>query len=539
MRGLESSASIRAWPRKHDVAWINGFAWAAAGTLVAIHAALLWRFAVDWPLHDDYTQILAVPGYLAQWGLEEKLAFLFSLTPEHRIVTLRLAGWLGAVLPGGLDFRLLIALGNAMAIAAGVCVVAWYPPALRAAAALLAALLLTSLTNYGAQYWATGALQHFGVSFYVLGALFTLARGQRVLLPVTLALAAAFTSANGLAVFPAAVLLLGMQHRRREALAWALAGGLIVAFYFVGYAAPGNQRGFLSLVGEPTKLASFGLATIGGVGGTFATSLAIGTLVILVWLALFATGAWRRVPPVVVSATSFFILSCVMIAVGRAGLGSEGVAISRYRVYSGLAILLTFAALAWTVNLRSMRWVAAVALVGTGILYALAWMGTMPSLVQLSMMQTALRDHFAADGHGHYGGYTQEFGDFTLRRAHEIGVYHGVLRASPPVPMIGAMPPAGPGSGAQHFELYPGERVVSVVGALAGRHRQVDLWLDDDAKAFRAELVTIRYRAGREAGRITSFRGTLSLEGVPPGNYRVGLAGNSGVSWTNQRVEVR
>jgi hypothetical protein len=540
MRGVESSASIRVRARMQDVAWIKGFAWTATGALVAIHAALLWRFAVDWPLHDDYTQILAVPGYMAQLqGLDEKLALLFSLTPEHRIATLRLAGWLGAALPGGLDFRLLIALGNAMAMAAGVCVVAWYPPVPRAAAALLAALLLTSLTNYGAQYWATGALQHFGVSFYALGALFALARGQRVLLPVTLALAAAFTSANGLAVFPAAVLLLGMQHRRREALAWALAGGLIVALYFVGYATPGNQREFPSLLGEPFQLASFGLATIGGVGDTFATSLAIGTLVILAWLALVATGGWRRVPPVVVAAMSFFILSCAMIAVGRAALGAEGVAIPRYRVYSGFAILLTFAALAWTIELRPLRWALSAAIAGAGVLYALAWFAMLPHVVQLSMMQAALRDHFAAEPHGHHGGFQKEFGIFTLQRARAIGAFDGTRDASPPLRMVGAMPPSGPGAGALHFELYPGERVLSAMGMLAGRHRQVDLWLDNDARAFKAGLETLRFRGGSDARQITAFGGTLSLDGVAPGRYRVGLAGEGGVGWTNERLEVR
>lgn len=540
MRVLQSSTSTAAWPPTGSLARIDRLAWAAAGVLLAIHVALLWRFAVNWPLHDDYTQILAVPGYMGQLqGLDEKLALLFSLTPEHRIATLRLAGWLGAALPGGLDFRLLIALGNAMAVAAGLCVVLWYPPALRAGAALLAAFLLTSLTNYGAQYWATGALQHFGVSFYALGALFALARGQRLLLPAPLALAAAFTSANGLMVFPAVVLLLALQDRRREAFAWALAGGLIVAFYFVGYAVPGNQRGLASLLGEPFLLVSFGLATLGGIGDTFATSLAIGTLVMLVWFAMLATSAWRRVPPVVIAAMLFFILSSAMIAVGRAALGVEGVAIPRYRVYSGLAILLTFAALAWAVDLRSVRWALSAAIAGAGILYALAWIAMMPHVVQLSMLQATLRDHFAAENRGYHGGFQREFGDFTLQRAREIGAFDGTRDAAPPLRMVGAMPPAGPGTGALHFELYAGERVVSVVGALAGRHRQVDLWLDDDTRAFRAGLVTVRYRGGPGAGLITAFRGTASLGGMPPGRYRVGLAGDGGVSWTNESFEVR
>ena len=538
MRVIGSPTSAEAWPRTLSAVRVDLLAWGAAGVLLAIHVALLWRHAVNWPLHDDYTQILAVPGYLSQLqGWDEKLALLFAPTPEHRIATLRLAGWLGAALPGGLDFRLLIALGNAMAIAAGVLVVLWYPPGVRAGAALLAALLLTSLTNYGAQYWATGALQHFGVSFYALGALFALARGQRVLLPMLLAVAAAFTSVNGLMVFAAAALLLVLQQRRGAALAWGLAGGLVVACYFVGY--PGKSPGFVPVLGDPLTLASFSLATLGGIGDGFATSIAVGTFVVLVWLALLATGAWRRVPPVVIAATSFFVLSCAMIAVGRAALGTEGVAIPRYRVYSALAILLTFAAVAWAISLRPLRWTLSAAIGGAGILYVLAWFAIMPYVVELGIMQAALRDHFAAEPHGHHSGFQREFSIFTVERAREIGAFDGTPQAAPPLRMVGALPPAGPGGGTRHLEIFPGDRVVSAVGTLPGRHRQVDLWLDNDARAFKAGLATVRYRGGPGAGQLTSFGGAVSLSGVPPGRYRVGLAGNEGVSWVQQRVEVR
>ena len=316
----------------------------------------------------------------------------------------------------------------------------WYPAGRRAGAALLAALLLTSPTHYGAQYWATGALQHFGVLLYALGALFAIARGQLLWVAVPLALAAAFTSANGLMVFPAAALLLAIQHRRREALAWALAGALVLAIYLIGYTAPGGSGDLVSQMHEPMRLASLGLVSLGAIGGTFGIAVAIGGFVVFTWIALTVTGAWRRAPPLLVAAMVFCALTCAMIAVGRAVQGAEGVAISRYRVYSGFALLLTFAAVAWTVNARSLPWVYGTAIAGAAILYALAWMTMMPQLVHLSMRQAALRDHFAAEGHGHYDGFPQQFGDFTLNRAREIGAYDGVRHATSPVRAVGATP---------------------------------------------------------------------------------------------------
>jgi hypothetical protein len=517
-------------------------AWLATIALLALHIARLARFAVDWPLHDDFTQILAVPGYLAQMtSLAERLEYVFSLSVEHRIATLRLAGWIGSLLPGGLDFRLLIALGNGLGLVAGAILVLHFPRAHRAMAALVATLLLTSATHYGAQYWATGALQHFGVCAYAMVAIFAVARGHAIV-AVMAASAAAFTAANGLMVVPAVVLLLALAGRRREAAVWAIAGAALFAWYFIGYETPVGRMSVVDVLRDPLRLATFGLATLGGIGDTFVPSVMLGGTIVAAWLALLVTGAWRRVPPAVVAAMLFFALTCAAIALGRAALGAEAVTLSRYRVYSASAILLTLAAVVPLARPKQGTVVLAVVAVLAAFVHVLGGMSSMPYMIELSSLQRVARDQYAFDGHGFFLGFPDaEFGTYTLRRARDIGAYHGARHASAPIVPTGGAPTTGGQPSIFSNHVHANARVVSVVGMMSGRHRAATLWLDDGRAAFRAELATVRCMGPEWHARSTVFRGTIDVGDLPAGRYRIGYdtGQGSGVSWTDRHVDLR
>ena len=538
MRVLDSPSSpSSAIPRV--AATFERAAWALAACVVAIHIALLWRFAVDWPLHDDFTQIVAMPGYLVQLPtLREKLALLTELALEHRAATIRLAGWIAAAAPGGMNFLALIALGNALALGAGIVAIFAFPRAYRGAAALLAALLLTSLTHYAAQYHATGALQHFGVAFYALASLFALSKRYRVV-ATAFALAAVFTSGSGLLVLPCAAALTWLSGRRKEAAAWAFAGVAVMALYFIGYEGPATRSNLASLVGDPLRASALALAAFGCIGGELFASLAIGAVAVLVWLGLLGTGAWRRVPPFVIAASLFFALALGVIAAGRASFGIEAVLLSRYRIGSGLLALMTVAALSHVLDDGTFKRVQRSAIACAAALYAIAFSVVMTSLVDLHVMQLALRDHFAADNSGHYDGYRQEWGDFTLRRAREIGVYVGERHARPPASVQAALAVEGPGPRVLHARAYAGTRVFSVFGLVDGG-RRLSVWLREGERTFRGELVTLRY-PGSRLRMHTALHGTFSTSGVPPGRYQVGFSddANAGIAWTAHHVEVR
>src|SRR5512135_765033 len=140
---------------------VHGAGWAAAVLLAVAHLWMLQRYAVDVPSLDDFTQLLAVPGYVEYTaGLGKKLAFLLSGTPDHRIFTLRAIAWVQAHLPGGLDFRMLLFFGNALCIAAALLVLRQAPAAARWWLAPVFALVIFSPAHWESQYWPTGALSH-------------------------------------------------------------------------------------------------------------------------------------------------------------------------------------------------------------------------------------------------------------------------------------------------------------------------------------------------------------------------------------------
>ena len=534
-----TGAAVADPPAARSRRWLDAACWTATLALLLIFVRLLWRHGVDWPLHDDFTQILAIPGYLVQLDARGKVGLLFELSPEHRIATLRIAGWLFAQLPGGLDFRWLIALGNAMLLATGAYVAGWAPRALRAAIAVLAALLLTSVTHYGAQFWATGALQHFGVSFYALTALAFLAGVRpRHAFAAAFALLAAFTSANGLLAFAAAALLLALRGRQRAAAAWLAAGVILCAAYFVGYETPPGRPGILRLVGDdPVALASFVLGTCGAIAHAFPASMILGALVVAAWVAIIATGAWRRIPPALAGAALFGALSCAMIAVGRANLGVEAVGLSRYRVYSASLVLSTIVAVAWVAPRARALWLVGGSTVGAALLYVLALPVFMPYLVELSMSQRALRDHFAATGHARYDGYSDEFGDFTLHRAEDIGAYRGTQKAQPARSFTPGMPDRGVLSEPLRFDVLETTRIFSVSGWIAGAHRDVDVWLEGGGRAYRARIGSSRFWRGPTRAPGTGFHGTVRTEGVAPGRYRLGF-GDGAIAWTQREIVV-
>src|SRR6184192_2488003 len=108
--------------------WWYAFGWLFAASLGVLHAWMLHRYVVDFPFEDDIVQVLAAPGYFQFYPTwREKIADLFSLSVEHRIVTMRLAAIVQTWLPGGLDFRSLILFGNLLCAATGLLVI-WQAP---------------------------------------------------------------------------------------------------------------------------------------------------------------------------------------------------------------------------------------------------------------------------------------------------------------------------------------------------------------------------------------------------------------------------
>jgi len=521
--------------------------WIVAAGLLAVYAAMLRRYAVDFPYTDDFSQLLAVPHYVRYaHTLQGKLDEIFSLMPEHRIATLRLAALVQAHVLGGIDFRGLMYFGSALMIAAGLLLVSTFDGSLRPLAAAVAAALLLSPASYEDSFWTTAALAHFAGAAYAIAALYCLSRpglGWQLAAAV-LALATAFTSAGGLMALPSAVVLLCIQKRWRSAVVWASCGAVLFALYFIGYEAPPYQGSLATYLRAPWVLMGFFFTALGAVGREATVALILGIGLALFWAWLVLSRRLRSVPAVTVAWIVFLALSFAAIAWGRAGFGFAAALLSRYRIYSEFAVLVTLAALVPQVSRAAGMRILLIALPVTVALFLVSWRYDLPAMERYSMERRNELDYYAAEGHSLPAPIPPvAFRDFVLMASRDEG-YYVPTRATPPRHLraeavrLDTRRPAAVGVEAP----VVGKRVALIRVYAPGYEDGVLLWLKSADHQYRGTLDQMP-RAPLALGfRTGFFRGLYSLEGVAPGRYRIGVMAAEGTStsgaWSDEWLMV-
>ncbi len=449
-----------------------------------------------YPFQDDVAQVLAPRGYFQLYPTwREKIADLFSLAVEHRIVTMRLSAIVQTWLPGGLDFRGLIYFGNLLCAATGLLVI-WRAAAVhRAWLAALAALLLFSPTNFNAQYWVTGVLAHVAVIAYAFGALFCLTR-RGVWWDVAaalLALCAALTAANGLMVLPVGTVLLWVCGRRRAAVLWAVMTVAVFATYFIGYEAPASRPPMLAILLQPFRLFVLYLSALGSMGERFDLSVLLGALMVAVWGWLLVARRGVDVPPELIAWIGFLALSAAAVTVGRAPLGEGTLLISRYRVYSEMAMLVTVVAATRRVGAHRARWILPPLLACAALWFWHGWETNLRWIGAVATQQRNGLDHYLLNGHGVYYGFPpQDFGDFMLRRAKELG-YFLPMPQSPPAAPMAARDQTPHAAQLPQLELappYADADAVSVRGLILTKELHAALWLKSEGQQYSGALKT-------------------------------------------------
>jgi len=514
-----------------------------------LHAWMLHRYAVDFPFEDDIVQVLAAPGYFHFYPTwREKIADLFSLAVDHRIVTMRLSAIVQTWLPGGLDFRGLIYFGNLLCATTGLLVIWQAPSAHRAWLAALAALLLFSPTNFNAQYWVTGVLSHVAVTTYAFGALYCLTRrgiwwdvGA-----VLLALCATLTVANGPMVLPVGTVLLWLSGRRRAATFWALATVVAFATYFIGYETPANRPTMLSVLQRPFHLFVLYLSTLGSMGERFDLSVLLGALMAGVWGWLLVLRRGASVAPVLTAWMGFLALSAAAVTVGRAPLGDEALLISRYRVYSEIAMLVTVVAMTRHAGPRVARWILPPALACALLWFWQSWETNVGWIGDVATRQRNELDHYLVSGHSmHSAVWSQEFQDFMLNRAKLLGYFvprpqsplPRQMFASDTVPRTTVFPQLLP------VRPYADAGALSVRGLILANEPHAALWLASDGRQYWGPLKTQRLYRALGDGDWVIYWNTLPLHGLLPGHYRVGYAlgeyQRAEVQWSDFWLDVR
>src|SRR5688572_7419312 len=309
-------------------------AWAAVPLLV--YLVVLSRLWANAPVWDDYGTVLDTLTRMSDSkSAREWLALLVHQHNEHRIFTVRLVTRAVEALPGPLDFRLLVLLGNAAFV--GVFLLAWaqFRESLVGPVVAAAAFVMFQLSYYEAGLWASGGLTNMGAIFFSFAALAVALRPGARAAAACLALAtlAIGCSASGLLVLPIAAAGAALQRRTARAAVFAGVAALLWLLYFQGYVKPLHHPSPTVAFSVPLDTMRLFLIVLGSIvpgrdEAQWAGAVLLGAVAALAW-----KGAWRP-HPVAMLWIAFLLLSAAAAAAGRVGFGVFYA--SRYAIYSTL-----------------------------------------------------------------------------------------------------------------------------------------------------------------------------------------------------------
>ncbi len=320
------------------------------GTIVLLLLSLLpvWRVfdltadarrnVVYW---DEFDTALALTLKLdSRPPVAEIARELLSVSNEHRMVVSRLIFAASYWLTGGIDFVVLDWIGNLAMVAACLALTLHVrDPRRRLLLGLLLATFVFQLGNYENLAWSGASIDHFVVILFAVLAVLALAAPGRGRFAGAAAagLAAAFTLAHGLAIWPAGALLLAGQRRRRALLLWLVVGAIATGLFFAGFRMNSGHAGPVASFEQTGRVLLYWLSLLGStpsLGHAVAAPFAGAALVVLSASLLRRRGA--RDYPVALILLLFLGLAGAMIALGRAE-HAKGFVYSRYQIISALA----------------------------------------------------------------------------------------------------------------------------------------------------------------------------------------------------------
>jgi hypothetical protein len=213
-------------------------------------------------------------------------------------------------------------------------------------------VLIFTPVQYENLLWGMGLANVLPTFFIMLAIAMAISRfavGVRLIVCIILAMAATYSSGNGILAWLLVGILLigysqpgGMRRRRLVAAVWILACALTAAIYFYSYVRPaGNGQDSIS-----SNLADISLYTISFLGGPFAhgveitasaAAYAAGSIMLALYLAAFVfffldRFRQRMLPWLMVG--GYAILSALIAARFRAGSGIAESLVSRYSTYA-------------------------------------------------------------------------------------------------------------------------------------------------------------------------------------------------------------
>ncbi len=323
--------------------------------------ALIRQYGVNVPVTDDWSVVRLLArldhGHLT-------LASLWAQHFESRVFFPNLA-LVGLASASRADMKLDMYVSWCLLAAAGLGLAAllrrevglswwWLLPV---------SLLLFSLQQY------RPALTAFILALYVVfpclvgmawALLWARRKPRALLLALLLAVVASYSSAQGLALWPAGLVLLVCSGQPvRRATLWVVVAAATVVVYLQGYSSASTGANLASLAAHPVRAVKFLLELLGGIvprsshlGVGSAEQVALGAVLLVASLALIGLALRRRARPAGLALAATLVAFAVAVALlttsGRAQFGAGFALVPRYGMFSlwdlagiwlGLAVL--------------------------------------------------------------------------------------------------------------------------------------------------------------------------------------------------------
>ncbi len=333
-------------------------------TVVLLPVVLYLRvwdyYALNIPKWDDHTLKAFLLDYLNASTLAEKWKALSRQHNEHRILLTRLLAWWDYAYFGQLNYKHLMFAGNLLLLSV---ILLWWRILAHHKKPLFAlvpiAFIWPTLAHWENMYWGMASVQNFGVVTLALIALYWTVRGPWPYFIAGLATAAlaAFSSGNGLLVFPILIVILFLQRETRKGIIGTIAGIVFTGLYFFNFEKVDYNPSAQVSIGQLFKgfftfLGSF--AEVFPVKGSQDTCVVFGVLLTLVALSIVSTTLFRLIRNSYDTAlsrrTDAFLLGTLLFLLGtaaivvwsRAGFGMETLMTSRYKLYSFLLLITAY-----------------------------------------------------------------------------------------------------------------------------------------------------------------------------------------------------
>jgi len=324
--------------------------------IIGLYYTIVIIFSYNFPISDDFALLEFVTNTVTSSDLTRNLRLLYIQHNEHIIITTKLIYLLDYWLFDELNFNRLILIGNIFHLGTFYIFIKHSPKNFKQQHYLFifSACMIFQFGSAESMLWSMAAISNYLVIMLALLTLSLLSTNDFIhyILAILMCVLAVFTQGNGILIPFIATLYLISQKRYRDSCIMTIIGLLIVFIYFKDYLVPDAHSNPLDALHNLGKILIFALSFTGsafGVGGSHYPALTtlslIPTLAIgsLIW-AITGYGFYKKIHfdgNIFIWFNIFVILTSIITAITRINFGLSQSMVSRYHIYSNLAIIST------------------------------------------------------------------------------------------------------------------------------------------------------------------------------------------------------